>query len=102
MGHNEMPVGRAIKGRRGNAVIRIQFGAMRTFSELSGVDCRPSGLRFELLAYVMPAVKTVPTLRSKHVTPHGFRHATAVRLVSTSVDLTVTAARAVHSSGGAP
>ena len=35
------------------------------------------------------AAKKVPTLRSKHVTPHSFRHATAVHLVSAGVDITV-------------
>jgi site-specific recombinase XerD len=31
----------------------------------------------------------VPSLRSKHVTPHSFRHATAVQLVAAGVDITV-------------
>jgi site-specific recombinase XerD len=38
---------------------------------------------------VEAAAKTVPTLRSKSVTPHSFRHATAVHLVSAGVDITV-------------
>ena len=48
-----------------------------------------SGVRFKLAAYVEAAAKTVPTLRSKTVTPHSFRHATAVHLVSAGVDITV-------------
>lgn len=48
-----------------------------------------SGVRFKLAAYVEAAAKTVPTLRSKTVTPHSFRHATAVHLVSAGVDVTV-------------
>jgi len=40
-------------------------------------------------AYVEAAAKTVPTFRSKRVTPHSFRHATAVHLVSADVDITV-------------
>jgi len=48
-----------------------------------------SGVRFKLAAYVEAAAKTVPTLRSKRVTPHSFRHATAVHLVSAGVDITV-------------
>ena len=48
-----------------------------------------SGVRFKLAAYVEAAAKTAPTLRSKHVTPHSFRHATAVHLVSAGVDITV-------------
>ena len=31
----------------------------------------------------------VPSLASKHVTPHSFRHATAVHLVAAGVDITV-------------
>lgn len=48
-----------------------------------------SGVRFKLAAYVEAAARTTPTLRSKHVTPHSFRHATAVHLVSAGVDITV-------------
>ena len=33
--------------------------------------------------------ETTPTLRPKHVTPHSFRHATAVHLISAGVDVTV-------------
>ena len=46
-------------------------------------------MRFKLAAYVEEAAKSVPTLRSKHVTPHSFRHATAVHLVAAGVDITV-------------
>ncbi|WP_244622006.1 tyrosine-type recombinase/integrase [Neomesorhizobium albiziae] len=31
----------------------------------------------------------MPSLQTKHVTPHSFRHATAVHLVSAGVDITV-------------
>jgi integrase/recombinase XerC len=31
----------------------------------------------------------VPSLTSKHVTPHSFRHATALHLVAARVDITV-------------
>jgi site-specific recombinase XerD len=39
--------------------------------------------------YVTAAAKAIPTLQSKHVTPHSFRHATAVHLVAAGVDITV-------------
>ena len=48
-----------------------------------------SGVRFKLAAYVAAAARTVLTLGSKKVTPHSFRHATAVHLVSAGVDITV-------------
>jgi site-specific recombinase XerD len=38
---------------------------------------------------VKAAAATAPTLRTKHVMPHSFRHATAVHLVSAGVDVTV-------------
>jgi site-specific recombinase XerD len=38
---------------------------------------------------VKAAAETVPSLQTKHVTPHSFRHATAVHLVSAGVDITV-------------
>lgn len=48
-----------------------------------------SGARYKLAAYVKAAAKKAPTLRSKQVTPHSFRHATAVHLVAAGVDITV-------------
>ena len=61
----------------------------RLFVNRYGEPLGASGVRFKLAAYVEAAAKTVPTLRSKHVTPHSFRHATAVHLVSAGVDITV-------------
>jgi site-specific recombinase XerD len=48
-----------------------------------------SGVRFKLAEYVKAAKLRVPTLAQKHVTPHSFRHATAVHLVAAGVDVTV-------------
>lgn len=61
----------------------------RLFVNRYGEPLGASGVRFKLAAYVEAAAKTVPTLRSKNVTPHSFRHATAVHLVSAGVDITV-------------
>lgn len=61
----------------------------RIFVNRYGEPLGASGVRFKLAAYVEAAAKTTPTLRSKHVTPHSFRHATAVHLVSAGVDITV-------------
>ena len=49
----------------------------------------PAGVRFKLHHYVQSAAQQVPSLRSKHVSPHTFRHSTAVALVSAGVDVTV-------------
>jgi len=61
----------------------------RIFVNRYGVPLGASGVRFKLAAYVEAAAKTVPSLASKHVTAHSFRHATAVHLVAAGVDITV-------------
>jgi site-specific recombinase XerD len=48
-----------------------------------------AGVRFKLHRYIATAAQRVPSLASKHVTPHTFRHSTAVSLVSAGVDVTV-------------
>lgn len=48
-----------------------------------------SGFRFRLRQYVEAAAKIVPTISKKRVTPHVFRHSTAVHLVAAGVDVTV-------------
>lgn len=54
-----------------------------------GVPLGASGVRFKLAEYVEAAAKTIPTLAAKRITPHSFRHATAVHLVAAGVDITV-------------
>jgi site-specific recombinase XerD len=54
-----------------------------------GVPLGASGVRFKLAEYVEAAAKIVPGLASKNITPHSFRHATAVHLVAAGVDITV-------------
>ena len=61
----------------------------RLFVNRYGEPLSASGVRFKLAAYVKAAGETTPTLRIKHVTPHSFRHATAVHLISAGVDVTV-------------
>jgi len=48
-----------------------------------------SGVRFKLAQYVQGAARAVPSLSSKKVSPHTFRHAAAVHLVAAGVDVTV-------------
>lgn len=54
-----------------------------------GVTLGSSGIRFKLAQYVNAAAQAVPTLSSKNVTPHSFRHAAAVHLIAAGVDVTV-------------
>ena len=48
-----------------------------------------SGFRFRLRKYVNSAAQHAPTLSRKRITPHVFRHTTAVHLVAAGVDVTV-------------
>jgi len=61
----------------------------RLFVNRYGEPLSASGVRFKLAGYVKAAAETLPSLCTKHVTPHSFRHATAVHLVSAGVDVTV-------------
>ena len=48
-----------------------------------------AGVRFKLKQYVSAAAKKLPSLASKRVSPHTFRHAAAASLVTAGVDVTV-------------
>jgi site-specific recombinase XerD len=61
----------------------------RIFVNRYGAPLGASGVRWKLAAYVRTAAKTLPSLASKKVTPHSFRHATACHLVAAGVDITV-------------
>lgn len=54
-----------------------------------GAPLGASGVRFKLAQYVQAAARAVPSLASKKVSPHTFRHAAAVHLVAAGVDVTV-------------
>jgi hypothetical protein len=54
-----------------------------------GEPLTASGFRFRLREYVDAAARTIPTIAKKRVTPHVFRHSTAVHLVAAGVDVTV-------------
>jgi site-specific recombinase XerD len=48
-----------------------------------------AGVRFKLKHYVEAARRNTPSLIGKRVSPHTFRHSTAVSLVTAGVDVTV-------------
>jgi site-specific recombinase XerD len=54
-----------------------------------GNPLKASGVRFKLKQYVVAAAQKRPSLAGKRVSPHKFRHATAVSLVAAGVDVTV-------------
>ena len=57
-----------------------------------------SGVRFKLKKYVAAAAKKVASLADKRVSPHKFRHATAVSLVAAGVNITVIRSWLGHAS----
>lgn len=61
----------------------------RIFVNRYGNPLGASGVRFKLRQYVAAAAKKVPSLAGKRVSPHGFRHATGISLVTAGVDVTV-------------
>lgn len=63
-----------------------------------GNPLKASGVRFKLKQYAAAAGKKVPSLVSKRVSPHRFRHATAVSLVTAEVDVTVIRSWLGHAS----
>jgi integrase/recombinase XerC len=63
-----------------------------------GAPLGASGVRFKLAKYVQDATGTAPTLSTKKVTPHRFRHAAAVHLVASGVDVTVIRSWLGHAS----
>jgi site-specific recombinase XerD len=48
-----------------------------------------AGVRFKLKHYLEAAGRNTPSLIGKRVSPHTFRHSTAVSLVTAGVDVTV-------------
>jgi site-specific recombinase XerD len=61
----------------------------RLFINRYGTPLSASGFRFRLRQYVRSATVEQPTLSQKRITPHVFRHTTAVHLVAAGVDVTV-------------
>jgi site-specific recombinase XerD len=61
----------------------------RLFINRYGTPLSASGFRFRLRQYVRGATVKQPTLSQKRITPHVFRHTTAVHLVAAGVDVTV-------------
>jgi site-specific recombinase XerD len=54
-----------------------------------GASLGASGVRVKLRQYVAGAAKIVPSIADKRISPHTFRHSTAVHLIASGVDITV-------------
>ena len=59
------------------------------FTNRYGRPLTASGVRYVLGGYVKAAIRQAPSLATKSVSPHSFRHATAVHLLASGVDITV-------------
>ena len=70
----------------------------RLFVNRYGCPLGASGVRFKLKQYVAAAAKQVSSLDGKRVSPHKFRHSTAVSLVAAGVDITVIRSWLGHAS----
>ena len=58
MGHNETLIGKALKGRRSEALLSVKFGAMRAPDESwIGIDGRPAAVK-NFLAYSLQRLGT--------------------------------------------
>lgn len=68
------------------------------FVNCYGEPLGASGVRFKLATYVQAAARAVPSLSSKKVSPHTFRHTAAVHLVAAGVDVTVIRSWLGHAS----
>jgi site-specific recombinase XerD len=54
-----------------------------------GQPLSAAGVRFKLKQYVQSASRHVPSLATKRITPHTWRHSVGVQLVAAGVDVTV-------------
>jgi integrase/recombinase XerC len=63
--------------------------ADRIFISRRGTPFTASGFRYRLASYVAAARREAPSLSTKRVSPHTYRHTTAVHLVAAGVDITV-------------
>jgi len=68
------------------------------FTSNSGQQLSRSGAKYRLDCLVKSSLNACPSLRRKHVTPHTFRHTTAMHLLQAGVDLSTIAIWLGHES----
>lgn len=70
----------------------------RLFINCTAGDLTRSGVRYRLNCLQKKAAKTTPSLAKKSITPHAFRHTTALRMLQSGVDISTIAIWFGHES----
>ena len=72
--------------------------AVPLFPNASGEHLTRSGVEYRLRELVRRAAKRCPSLGNRRISPHTFRHTTAMHLLQSGVDITVIALWLGHES----
>lgn len=70
----------------------------RLFINYSGEELTRSGVRYRIQCLIDEAKKNTPSLSNKQITPHTFRHSTALHLLQSGVDISTIAIWLGHES----
>jgi integrase/recombinase XerD len=70
----------------------------KLFINYSGEELTRSGVRYRIQCLVDEVKDTIPSLNGKKVTPHTFRHSTALHLLQSGVDISTIAIWLGHES----
>ena len=68
------------------------------FANCTDGDLTRSGVRYRIDCLQRKAAETLPSLRKKNITPHTFRHTTALRMLQSGVDISTIAIWLGHES----
>ena len=75
---------------------KAQFESKVLFVNSKGERITRFGIRYIIEKYVGLAAETTPSLKTKNVTPHVFRHTTALHMIQSGNEITVVAAWLGH------